>query len=230
MDVIRDVLFDISGEEYVKVAPARAEPSVVASTVQRETLVSHGGDDENASKVVSSVLDSPPANSGHLHQQDDLDSIGPDDSVSCADFAEKQHRQLDKMRAASSPIPEDDERSSKTSLSLSLSSVSITEKGPVVKRPPSVASSTSSNGSDMKTPRKEKADKTKPRRDFLRKIEENSEISHSSVTEAVTEASEASLRQSQHQSQQDQSYHDNKYRKSRSYITSLTNDTNDSDS
>lgn len=208
MDVVRDVLFDLSGEDHVKIVPGtpvRPGASGVNSTILPPK------DEDQASRVVSNVCDSI---------RDDLDSIGPDDSVSCADFAEKQHRQLDKMRQASPVVEEDQE--SKTSLSLSLSSVSITEKGAVIKRPSSVASSTYSNGSSSHSaPKPSKVQQQQ--NSHLRKIDEQSEIS--SITEDASEAS--SIPPPPPERQERKESKERKSKRSKSYITSLTNDDSD---
>ena len=213
MDAIRGVLFDLSGEDHVKIAPAppprpSAPQSTVQSAVQSNNPVSP--DDDQASRVVSNVCDDSLG-------PDDIDSIGPDDSVSCADFAEKQHRQLDRMRKIAAPAPiaeEEDDRESKTSLSLSLSSVSITEKGPVMKKTPSVASSTSSSSS-VRSYNRHASSRPPPPVDHMRKIEESSDVS-SAVEDSEASSVPPPIDRSRRHT-----------KKSRSYVTSLTNDDSD---
>tara|TARA_B110000046_G_scaffold57088_1_gene63618 strand:- start:3839 stop:5002 length:1164 start_codon:yes stop_codon:yes gene_type:complete len=117
------------------------DPSVVSiESANRNDL------DDAETRVVSNIFE----NRSAVHetptrgQDDDTgSSIGPDDSVSCADFADKQHEQLKQIRRAREieAIPEDDQVSR---TSLSLSSVSITQNGPVPKKkPPSDTSSVS---------------------------------------------------------------------------------------
>jgi hypothetical protein len=135
MDVIRDALYEFLGEEYVRAAPAPASPTAPAPP----TSVAR---DDNASRVVSDVFENEtewrePVK--HTNEDDD-DSISPNDSVSCVDFAEKQQRQLQRMRVtgsdalAPSIAENEDESTMESRTSLSLSSVSLTEQGPVVKQ------------------------------------------------------------------------------------------------
>ena len=167
MDALRDCLCDHIGDEFVKLkhrtddesAPRPGGASVVASSVVREGVdpepvykhappsdASTKRDDDAATKVVSHIFEDVESNDppNSMPPTDDaLSSIGPDDSVSCADFAEKQHQQLKELRRVRDveSIPEDDQLSR---TSLSLSSVSITQNGPVPKktRPSSTTSST----------------------------------------------------------------------------------------
>ena len=142
MDVLRDTFYEFSGKEYVRTAPVPPPPtplpeitppppSPTATALPPPTPPPADVDDAE-SRVVSEIFEC-----NNIIPDDN--SIGPDDSVSCVDFAEKQHRQLAKMRIET-PIAEeekplrDEDEQSKTSLSLSLSSVSITEHGPVMKK------------------------------------------------------------------------------------------------
>lgn len=85
------------------------------------------------SKVISNVLDPVAENNG----SDDESELGPDDSVSNADFADKQHKAIQRFTERQQRIDEDsvlsDDRSSRTSLSLS--SVSISQNGMTPKPP-----------------------------------------------------------------------------------------------
>jgi hypothetical protein len=97
--------------------------------------VSNFGEGENGTCVISDVLERPDGGGA-----DEECSIGPDDSVSCIDFAEKQRQQLAKLRTVSEDASMQAERESSTTsersgTSVSLSSVSITERGPVIKKP-----------------------------------------------------------------------------------------------
>ena len=85
--------------------------------------------DDTASKVVSNVLEPEESIIGS-----DNDTLGPDDSVSNVDFADKQRRAMQKFINAGPTIPEEDtvsDRSSRTSMSLS--SISISQNGIVPK-------------------------------------------------------------------------------------------------
>ena len=132
-------------EEPMMAQPEQSkEPSVVSlESIKREEV------DDADTRVVSNIFEkhSAAGQSSHDALDDETSSsIGPEDSVSCADFADKQHRQLKQMRRERCmTIPEDDQVSH---TSLSLSSVSITQNGFVPKkqqRVPSEASSTSSS-------------------------------------------------------------------------------------
>lgn len=174
MDALRDSMFQYIGDDNVTVEARAAATvsrgaSVVASSIVKEddvgsvassarppSVASDKGRtdiDDAETKVVSSVFEdesrAPPPLARVDDADDSLSSIGPDDSVSCADFAQKQHDQLKIIKRAGrnlmhDAIPEDDQASH---TSLSLSSVSITQNGPVPKktRPPSDVSSTASS-------------------------------------------------------------------------------------
>ena len=106
----------------------------VVSNVFEGSVVSNGVRDTEPSGLPASVNDIS-----------DNISIGPDDSVSCADFADKQHEELNKLRRRArdiESIPEEDQASR---TSMSLSSVSITQNGPVAKKPPTRAPSNASS-------------------------------------------------------------------------------------
>lgn len=124
------------------------EPSVVSlESLKREEV------DDADTRVVSNIFENHSvAESTDALNDDTCSSIGPEDSVSCADFADKQHRQLNQMRRDRfASIPEDDQLSR---TSLSLSSVSITQNGPVPKKQPRAPSETSSTTSSrLSTPK-----------------------------------------------------------------------------
>lgn len=150
MDVIRDALYEFLGEEYVRAAPVPVVPAPAVPTVAR---------DDNASRVVSDVFENETEwREPVKHTDEDDDSIGPNDSVSCVDFAEKQQRQLQRMRVAASDAlaptiaENEDDSTTESRTSLSLSSVSLTEQGPVVKqrRAPSETSSSTRLSSQEK--------------------------------------------------------------------------------
>ena len=168
MDVIRDAFFEFLGENYVRAAPAPASPvappvvpaPVLSPSANHDSfrgidqdIVSkddqgilskddQGSKDDQESRVISDVFENndewKPANNNEF---DDDSSIGPNDSVSCIDFAEKQQKQIARMRCnTTEPIireddadPEDGESKTESRTSLSLSSVSLTERGPVMK-------------------------------------------------------------------------------------------------
>lgn len=134
------------GEEPMIAQPEQSkEPSVVSLEVSKEV-------DDADTRVVSNIFEerSAAGESNHDALDDDTcSSIGPEDSVSCADFADKQHRQLKQIRRERfMSIPEDDQISH---TSLSLSSVSITQNGPVPKKQPRVPSETSSTNSSRQS-------------------------------------------------------------------------------
>lgn len=100
---------------------------------------------EEGSRVVSHVFEPlmsavPEDDLAHEPYDDDETNIGPDDSVSNADFATKQHQQIAKYISRQNTIAEDEDAESRAQSdrssrsSLSLSSVSISQGGIVPRR------------------------------------------------------------------------------------------------
>lgn len=115
-------------------APSGGRAGSEASSSHRARPASHDCDDEeNGSRVISNVLE-PIASD----DEDEESVVGPDDSVSNADFATKQHialqRYLGRQVAREAPIEENEsDKSSRTSMSLS--SVSINQNGTLTPKP-----------------------------------------------------------------------------------------------
>ena len=175
--------------------------------------------DDVDTRVVSHVFEgsqsaSVPPSDSHARNEDEASSIGPDDSVSCADFAEKQHRELKQLRSRIQPSIPEDEQLSHTSLSLS--SVSITQHGPVPKKkPPSDASSTASSQRSATDRRFRKMQPAKSSHDAPFDEDECSELSSANKEEEET-LSEASMARAQRSSARRQKS------PTRSYVTSLS--------
>ena len=149
MDAVRDSMILFLDNDYVQVEDAEgsvvsgAEKSIAASRAETaldntggvtSTRVDNSGGvqdvdaersrdyDDVQSRVVSNVFE--------YENDDDQSSIGPDDSVSNVDFAERQHRAIRKFQQIKEDEGEaehnDDDNSSHTSVSLS--SVSLRPK------------------------------------------------------------------------------------------------------
>ena len=169
----------------------RAEDRPVEANARKETSVvslasmQRGEADDAETRVVSNIFEDRSVAGSNAVNDDACSSIGPEDSVSCADFADKQHRQLNQMRRDRfESIPEDDQASR---TSLSLSSVSITQNGFVPKKPPhppSNASSVSRTSSHMKG-------MTAPQSNHDAPFDEDSTSEVSAREETVSEASMA---------------------------------------
>jgi hypothetical protein len=92
--------------------------------------------DDVASKVVSNVFENElPAGSSASRGADDVaSSIGPDDSVSSVDFAQKQRAELMKLKHSGPKMESLREADDHSQTSLSLSSVSISQDGKIQRK------------------------------------------------------------------------------------------------
>jgi hypothetical protein len=163
LDAVRDTMFEFLGDDHVKLE----ERSVISESGLKEThstkldqvaskancrntrrssevssVASYKGAAKESqistqeSKVVSDVCSHLPNDE---HQEYDNDSVAPDDSVSNVDFADKQHRAIQRFMDEQPRIAEDDEKSEQSSkTSMSLSSVEISQSGVITKKPAAV--------------------------------------------------------------------------------------------
>lgn len=154
LDAVRDALFTFLDEDHVKleressvVSAARASESLPTIDERKSETASHASrpqalktssseaaapssiisdprhGDDTASRVVSHVFE----------DDDDAESVlGPDDSVSNIDFADKQHRAIERFsrRTALMQKPAEDESERSSHTSVSLSSISGAGAGP----------------------------------------------------------------------------------------------------
>ncbi len=151
LDAARDALFEFLGEEHVKLEDRsvisessgvkQAHPPDSASNAtyrnSRERLASEVSSvqsyksNSKDTRVVSNVCSQPA-----ISEDNDDDSVAPDDSVSNVDFADKQQRAIRRFIQQNPRITEDEEESEKSSkTSMSLSSVEISQSGIITKKP-----------------------------------------------------------------------------------------------
>lgn len=155
LDATRDALFEFIGDEHVKLedrsviseastSRSREEqaerPASYRGRASSDVSSTHSNRSGSRvsvqqSKVISNVCSHPPIQENEEYNDDD--SVAPEDSVSNVDFADKQHKAIQRFVSEQQRINEEDEKSERSSrTSMSLSSVELSQSGAFVRKPP----------------------------------------------------------------------------------------------